>query len=139
MGDGIVVVFNDPLPCSDHSERAVSMATAMRDAIDEHSELWRKRDYLLGFGIGITRGHATIGRIGFDQRWDYAVIGTVPNHAARLCEAAGPRQILASQRVLAAVEKMVEFVPVGELTFKGFRRPMLAYEIVRWLDGEFSA
>ena len=70
---------------------------------------------------------------------DYAVIGTVSNHAARLCEEAKSRQILASQRVLSAVEKMVEFVPVGELTLKGFRRPMPAYEIVRWLEGEFSA
>ncbi|MFB9982453.1 response regulator [Mesorhizobium kowhaii] len=133
VGDGIVVVFNDPLLCADHSERAVSMAAAMRDAIDEHSERWRKRDYLLGFGIGIARGHATIGRIGFDQRSDYAVIGTVSNHAARLCEEAKSRQILVSQRVLGAVESMVESVLVGELTLKGFRRPMPAYEIVRWI------
>ncbi|RWC50572.1 MAG: adenylate/guanylate cyclase domain-containing response regulator [Mesorhizobium sp.] len=133
VGDGIVVVFNDPLPCADHSERAVSMAAAMRDAIDEHSERWRKRDYLLGFGIGIARGHATIGRIGFDQRSDYAVIGTVSNHAARLCEEAKSRQILVSQRVVGAVESLVESVPVGELTLKGFRRPMPAYEIVRWI------
>ncbi|MFD1983882.1 adenylate/guanylate cyclase domain-containing protein [Mesorhizobium newzealandense] len=133
VGDGIVVVFNDPLLCADHSERAVSMAAAMRDAIDEHSERWRKRDYLLGFGIGIARGHATIGRIGFDQRSDYAVIGTVSNHAARLCEEAKPRQILVSQRVIGAVESMVESVLVGELTLKGFRRPMPAYEIVRWI------
>ncbi|RJT42592.1 adenylate/guanylate cyclase domain-containing response regulator [Mesorhizobium waimense] len=133
VGDGIVVVFNDPLPCADHSERAVSMAAAMRDAIGEHSERWRKRDYLLGFGIGIARGHATIGRIGFDQRSDYAVIGTVSNHAARLCEEAKSRQILVSQRVLGAVESLVESVLVGELTLKGFRRPMPAYEIVRWI------
>ncbi|MFD2057977.1 response regulator [Mesorhizobium calcicola] len=133
VGDGMVVVFNDPLPCADHSERAVSMAAAMRDAIDEHSERWRKRDYLLGFGIGIARGHATIGRIGFDQRSDYAVIGTVSNHAARLCEEAKSRQILVSQRVLGAVESLVESVLVGELTLKGFRRPMPAYEIVRWI------
>ncbi|TIW74207.1 MAG: response regulator [Mesorhizobium sp.] len=133
VGDGIVVVFNDPLPFPDHSERAVSMAAAMRDAIDEHSERWRKRDYLLGFGIGIARGHATIGRIGFDQRSDYAVIGTVSNHAARLCEEAKSRQILVSQRVVGAVESLVESVPVGELTLKGFRRPMPAYEIVRWI------
>ena len=109
------------------------MAAAMRDAIDEHSERWRKRDYLLGFGIGIARGHATIGQIGFDQRSDYAVIGTVPNHAARLCEEAKSGQILVSQRVLGAVESLVESAPVGELTLKGFHRPMLAYEIVRWL------
>ncbi|CAN7415344.1 DNA-binding response OmpR family regulator/GGDEF domain-containing protein [Rhizobium tibeticum] len=133
VGDGVVVFFNDPLPCADHTERAVSMATAMRDAIDEHSERWRKRDYVLGFGIGIARGHATIGRIGFDQRSDYAVIGTVTNHAARLCEEAKSRQILVSQRVFAAVESLIEAVPVGDLHLKGLHRPMPAYAIVRWL------
>jgi adenylate cyclase len=133
VGDGLLVVFNDPLPCADHTEKAVCMATAMRDAIDEHSERWRKRDYLLGFGIGIARGHATIGQIGFDRRSDYAVIGTVPNHAARLCEEAKSSQILVSQRVLGAVESLVESVPVGQLALKGFHRPMPAYEIVRWL------
>jgi adenylate cyclase len=133
VGDGIVVFFNDPLPCADHTERAVSMAAAMRDAIDEHAERWRKRDYVLGFGIGIARGHATIGRIGFDQRSDYAVIGTVTNHAARLCEEARSHQILVSQRVFAAVESLIEAVPVGDLPLKGLHRPMPAYEIVRWL------
>jgi class 3 adenylate cyclase len=133
VGDGLLVVFNDPLPCADHSEKAVSMATGMRDAIDEHLEQWRKRGYLLGFGIGIARGHATIGQIGFDQRSDYAVIGTIPNHAARLCEQAKSRQILVSQRVFGAVEPLVEAVTVGELSLKGFHRPMPAYEIVRWL------
>ncbi|OWW00244.1 response regulator [Rhizobium sp. R693] len=133
VGDGVVVFFNDPLPCADHTERAVSMATAMRDAIDEHSERWRKRDYVLGFGIGIARGHATIGRIGFDQRSDYAVIGTVTNHAARLCEEAKSRQILVSQRVFAAVESLIEAVPVGDLALKGLHRPMPAYAVVRWL------
>ena len=133
VGDGLVVVFNDPLPCLDHTEKAVRMATAMRDAIDEHSNRWRKRDYVLGFGIGIARGHATIGQIGFDRRSDYAVIGTVPNHAARLCDEAKPGQILVSQRVLGSVESVVEALPVGELTLKGFHRPMMAYEVVRWL------
>ena len=109
------------------------MAVAMRDAIDSHSERWRKRDYLLGFGIGIACGHATIGRIGFDQRFDYAVIGTVPNHAARLCEEAKPRQILVSRKVLAAVESVVECVSVGDIALKGFHRAMPAYEIVRWI------
>lgn len=133
VGDGILVVFNDPIACADHTERAVRMAAEMRDAIDEHSQRWRKRDYVLGFGIGIARGHATIGQIGFDQRRDYAVIGTVPNHAARLCEEARARQILVSQRVFGVVESLVESAPVGELTLKGFHRPMQAYEILRWL------
>ncbi len=133
VGDGIMVVFNDPLPSADHSERAVAMAAAMRDAIDEHSLRWRKRDYLLGFGIGIARGHATIGKIGFDQRSDYAVIGSVANHAARLCEEARARQILVSQRVFSAVEPLVEANPIGDVTLKGFHRPLAAYEIVRWV------
>jgi adenylate cyclase len=133
VGDGMVVVFNDPLLTDNHTEKAVAMGVAMRDAIEEHSEQWFKRGHQLGFGIGIARGHATIGRIGFDQRSDYAVIGTVPNHAARLCEEAKPRQILVSQKVLAAVESLVESLPVGEMALKGFHRPMPAYEIVRLL------
>ncbi|WP_348632157.1 adenylate/guanylate cyclase domain-containing protein [Rhizobium leguminosarum] len=84
------------------------------------------------FRDGIARGHATIGQIGFDQRSDYAVIGTVPKHAARLCEKAKPGQILVSQRVFGAIETLVESVPVGELNLKGFHRPMPAYDIVRW-------
>ena len=123
VGDGLLVVFNDPLPCADHTEKAVCLAAQMRDAIDEHSEQWRKRGYQLGFGIGIARGHATIGRIGFDQRWDYAVIGTVPNHAARLCEKAKARQILVSQRVFGAVEPLIEAVAVGDLTSEGLPSP----------------
>nr|WP_272951720.1 response regulator [Sinorhizobium fredii] len=113
VGDGILLIFNDPLPCADHTESADSMAVAMRDAIDEHSERWRKRGYVLGFGIGIARGNATIGRIGFEQRADYAVIGTVTNHTARLCEEAKSRQILVSQRVFAAVEPLVEALPLA--------------------------
>lgn len=138
LGDGLLVVFNDPLPCVDHTEKAVRMASAMRDAIGECSEHWRKQGYSLGFGIGIARGHATIGRIGFDQRSDYAVIGTVPNLAARLCEEAKSSQILVSQRVFGAIEPFVESVPVGALNLKGFQRPMPAYEIVRWLDADLS-
>ena len=133
VGDGIVVVFNDPLPSEDHTEKAVAMGVTMRDAIDEHQEQWRKRGYQLGFGIGIARGHATIGCIGFGQRSDYAVIGTVSNHAARLCDKAKPRQILVSQKVLAAVESLVESAPVGDMALKGFHRSMPAYEIIRWL------
>jgi len=133
VGDGLLVVFNDPVPCDDHTDRAVSMAAAMRDAVSGLSERWRKNDFLLGFGVGIARGHATIGRIGFEQRSDYAVIGTVPNFAARLCEQAKPSQIVVSQRVLGAVEPRVEAVALGELALKGFHRPMPAWEILRWV------
>jgi class 3 adenylate cyclase len=134
IGDGLLVVFNDPLPCADHTERAVRMAVAMRDAVGELATKWQRSGHSLGFGIGIARGHATIGKIGFDRRSDYSVIGSVPNLAARLCEEAKAGQILASQRAFAPVESQVEAHPLGELTLKGFHRPMATFEITGWLS-----
>jgi adenylate cyclase len=134
MGDGMLVVFNDPLPCDDHTERAVRMAIAMRDAIGGLSEKWQRQGHTLGFGIGIARGHATIGKIGFDRRSDYAVIGSVPNLAARLCDEAKAGQILVSQGAFNPIEQLIEARPLGELNLKGFRRPMRAFEICRWLS-----
>jgi class 3 adenylate cyclase len=134
VGDGLLVVFNDPLPCADHGERAVRMALAMRDAVGELAARWRRQGHALGFGIGIARGHATIGKIGFEQRLDYAVIGTVPNLAARLCEEAKAGQIIASQRAFLAVEPQAEARPLGDLALKGFHRPMAAVEITGWRD-----
>ena len=132
VGDGLLVLFNDPLPCPDHSERAVRMAVEMRDCVGTLAEGWRRQGHVLGFGVGMACGYATLGRIGFDRRSDYAAIGTVPNLASRLCDEAKAGQILISQRVFASVEPLVEAAPVGELTLKGFHRPMPAYELIRW-------
>jgi class 3 adenylate cyclase len=132
IGDGVLVLFNDPLPCVDHTERAVRMALAMRDAVGELGTKWQRDGHSLGFGIGIARGHATIGKIGFERRSDYAVIGSVPNLASRLCEEAKAGQILASQRAIAPIESLVEALPLGELNLKGFHRPMAAFDVIRW-------
>jgi class 3 adenylate cyclase len=110
------------------------MAIAMRDSVGELGEKWQRQGHSLGFGVGIARGHATIGKIGFDRRSDYAVIGSVPNLAARLCDMAKAGQILASQRAYTPIESLVEVQPLGELTLKGFHRPMTAFDIVRWLS-----
>src|SRR6476620_6717177 len=112
IGDGALILFNDPLPCADHTERAVRMALEMRDAVGDLSTKWLRQGHSLGFGIGMARGHATIGKIGFDRRSDYAVIGSVPNLAARLCDEAKAGQILASQRAFAPVESQVEALPL---------------------------
>ncbi len=133
IGDGLLVVFNDPIASDDHTERAVRMAIAMREGVAELSARWLRQGHSLGFGIGIARGHATIGKIGFDRRSDYAVIGSVPNLAARLCDKARAGQILASQRAILQIESLVEAQPIGDLTLKGFHRPMAAFEIQRWL------
>jgi class 3 adenylate cyclase len=128
-GDGLMVWFNDPLPCDDPSERAVRMAVEMREAVERLAEDWRRRGHELGFGIGVSHGFATLGRIGFEGRFDYAATGTVCVIAARLCDKARAGQILVCGKVLSAVEPIVVAEPVGELELKGFHRPMRAFDV----------
>jgi class 3 adenylate cyclase len=134
-GDGMMIFFNDPVPVPDASERAVRMAVAMRAGVDDLRAGWQKRGFELDFGVGIAQGYATIGAIGFEGRWDYGAIGTVTNLAARLCAEATPGQILVSTRVLADVAHGVETESIGELSLKGFSRPVQAFNVVR-LRGE---
>ena len=128
-GDGIMILFNDPLPCPDPSMRAVRMAVEMRDQVGVLAVSWRKHGHDLGYGMGIAHGYATLGRIGFEGRFDYAAIGTVVNLAARLCSDAKDGQILVDGKVQAAVESDVGTEPAGELVLKGFHRPMRAFNI----------
>jgi len=130
-GDGMMIFFNDPTPVPNPAERALRMAVAMRDRVAEMIAKWRKRGYHLDFGVGIAQGYATIGAIGFEGRWDYGAIGTVTNLAARLCGEAKPGQILISQRLLGTVEDLIEVEPVGELTLKGFSRPVTTHNVLR--------
>jgi adenylate cyclase len=129
-GDGVMVVFNDPIPVDNSALQAVLMAIDMRAAIGELIEKWRKLGHDIGFGIGIAHGFATLGTIGFEGRFDYAAIGTVSNVASRLCDEAKPGQILISPRVLMAVEKDITVQTVGDFALKGIRRPMVAYNVV---------
>jgi class 3 adenylate cyclase len=129
-GDGAMLIFNDPLPIDKPELQAVRMALEMRDAIGTLTEKWRRLGHDIGFGIGISNGFATLGTIGFEGRFDYAAVGTVSNIASRLCDEAKPGQILISPRVLMAVEDTMKVEPVGELTLKGIRRPMTAYNVV---------
>ena len=128
-GDGVMVFFNDPVPCPDPALRAVRMAVAMRDRFAALAATWKKYGWDLGFGVGIAHGYATLGRIGFEGRSDYAAIGSVVNLAARLCGEAAGGQIVVERRVLAAVEGAAETEPVGELSLKGFPRPVPAFNI----------
>jgi adenylate cyclase len=130
-GDGMMVFFNDPVPIPNPAERALRMAVAMRHRVAELVEKWRRLGFDLDLGIGIAQGYATIGAIGFEGRRDYGAIGTVTNLAARLCGEAAPGQILISQRVLGAAGEGVEVEPVGELTLKGFSRPITAHNVLR--------
>ena len=129
-GDGVMVVFNDPVPVENPAMQAVLMALEMRETIGALIEKWKRLGHDLGFGIGIAHGFATLGTIGFEGRFDYAAIGTVSNVASRLCDEAKPGQILISPRVLMAVEKAVTVEPVGEFTLKGIRRPMSAFNVL---------
>lgn len=129
-GDGLMVWFNDPIPCPDPSNRAVRMAVAMRSAMAELTSKWRRRGHELGLSVGIALGYATLGRIGFEGRYDYGAVGSVMNLASRLCDEAASGQILMNERAFAEVEQMVEAEPVGELTLKGFVKPMAAFRIL---------
>ncbi|MDP9251691.1 MAG: response regulator [Chloroflexota bacterium] len=129
-GDGVMIWFNDPVLQEDHALRAVRMAIAVRERMAEQFTKWEKRGHTLGFGAGIAMGHATLGRIGFEGRYDYGAVGNVTNLAQRLSAEAKPGQVLVSQRVFGAIEEAVESESVGELALKGYSRPVAAYNVV---------
>ena len=129
-GDGVMVIFNDPVPVENPALQAVLMALEVRDALGALMQTWSRLGHEIGFGIGIAHGFATLGTIGYEGRFDYAAIGTVSNVASRLCDEAKPGQILISTRVLTKVENSVKVEPVGEFELKGIRRPLAAYNVV---------
>lgn len=130
-GDGIMVFFNDPIPCEDHTEKAVRMALDMRDKVRELRPGWVKKGYDLDLGVGISAAYATLGNIGFEGRMDYGAVGNVTNLAARLCGEAKGGQILTNQRTLSKIEDSVAVEPLEELLLKGFVRPVTAFNIVK--------
>jgi class 3 adenylate cyclase len=130
-GDGIMVFFNDPVPCPDPAERAVKMAVAMREAAGELITAWRRHGSELGFGVGIAQGYATLGQIGFSDHSGYTAIGTVCNLASRLCAEAKDGQILVSSRIAEAVEAVVKLENLGNLDIKGLRRPVATFNVAQ--------
>jgi adenylate cyclase len=130
-GDGLLVLFNDPLPCADPSARAVQMAVEMRGEVARLAEAWRSLGFELGFGVGIANGYATLGCIGFEGRFQYSVTGTVANLASRLCDQATNGEILVDAKVHSQVSGLAEMEPMGELNLKGFHRPVRAFNVRR--------
>jgi class 3 adenylate cyclase len=137
-GDGIMVFFNDPIPCDDAAERAVRTALEIRDAVTDLAARWRRKGYELPVGIGIAQGFATLGRIGFEGRFDYAAIGSVTNLAARLCSDAGPWQVLVTDRVLAATEHVAVAEMVGDIQPKGFSKTVRVHNISGLKDKDLT-
>jgi len=133
-GDGVMILFNDPIPVGEHELAAIRMALEMRLAVEALGVSWKKRGYDLGFGVGIANGYATLGAIGFDDRRDYGAIGPVTNLSARLCSEAKAGQILISQRLYGKVEERVQAQSVGELSLKGILRTVSAYNVVALRD-----
>jgi adenylate cyclase len=131
VGDGVMVVFNDPIPCPDPVLRATRMAVEMHACVRSMMAKWRVRGYELGFGIGITQGYATCGLIGFEERAQYTALGTVTNLASRLCGEAADGQILIDAKVRLALADAAEIADIGELTIKGFRRPIAVYNVLK--------
>jgi adenylate cyclase len=123
MGDGLLVFFNDPVPCPDPAHRAVRLAVEMRAAVGALAVTWRRRGHAIGVGIGVAQGYATIGQVGYEGRYEYSAIGTVTNLAARLCGEAKDGQILVNQRVATAVDGIARLESLGEVSLKGLSRP----------------
>jgi adenylate cyclase len=130
MGDGIVIIFNDPIPCEDHAQHATLMALEMRDRVKELRGAWLKKGYNLDLGVGIAAGYATLGTMGFEGRMDYGTVGNLPNLAARLCAEAKGGQILTDQKTMSRLEHAFEAEPIEQLSLKGIARPVLAYNIL---------
>lgn len=129
-GDGMMIIFNDPVPIPDPEARAIRMADAMRDMMGNLISRWEKRDHNLGFGVGIANGYATLGQIGFEGRYHYGAIGSVLNLASRLCDHAKAGQILITNRIYAEVEPLVEVEDIGALDLKGFHKPISTLNLV---------
>ena len=129
VGDSIMAIVNDPVPCVDHTAQAVRMAVDSRDATNALARGWRLNGYDLDVGVGIAEGHATLGRVGFEGRFDYRATGTVVNLAARLCAQAAGGQILLAPKAYAAITDLVDVEPVGPLQLKGFPQPIQAYNV----------
>jgi class 3 adenylate cyclase len=130
MGDGIVVIFNDPISCEKHACKAARMAIEMRDRVKELRMSWRKKGYDLDLGVGLCAGYATLGTMGFEGRKDYGTVGNLPNLAARLCAEAKGGQILTDQKTMSRLEDEFEAEPVDELNLKGIHRPVPAFNII---------
>lgn len=128
-GDGLMIFFNDPLPCDQPELMAVEMALAMRDLFEESNIAWKKQGYQLGFGIGIASGYATLGIVGYRDRYDYTANGNAVNLASRLCDAAGDGKILISKKTYLAIEDLVEVSEKGELELKGISKPVVVYNL----------
>ena len=129
-GDGLMVFWNDPMPCPDPADRAVRMAVALRERFVPLTAGWRKRGHDLGFAVGVASGYATLGEIGFEGRYEYGVIGSVVNLASRLCDHAGRDQILISARAKLAVEDIADIEEVGAVPLKGFHAPVPVFNVV---------
>ena len=129
-GDGMIVIFNDPVLCADPALRAVRLALEMRDAVASLARLWADRGHEIGFGVGIAQGYATLGRIGFEGRFDYTAMGTVTNLAARLCAEAKAGQILVTRRVAGAIDSIADLEPLGDIALKGLSRPISVLNVI---------
>lgn len=128
-GDGMMVFFNDPIPCEGPERRAVALGLAMRDRTERLAADWQRRGHDLRLGVGIATGYATCGQIGFDGRFEYTAIGTVVNLAARLCGQAAGGEVLAAERVVTALGDTVLAEPAGEVELKGMARPVAVHRV----------
>jgi len=130
-GDGVMIFFNDPIEVENPAERAIRMALALQRAFNPIAEAWAKLGHDVGLGVGIAQGDTTLGVIGFEQRWEYAAIGNVPNLAARLCGSAHAGEIIVDLQTEQDIVHIAETEFVGALSLRGFQQPVPAFRLKR--------
>jgi class 3 adenylate cyclase len=133
-GDGVMIFFNDPIEVDKPAERAIRMALALQRAFNPIAEAWARLGHEVGLGIGIAQGDATLGVIGFEQRWEYAAIGNVPNLAARLCGSAHAGEIIVDGQTEQDIVGIADTEFVGALTLRGFQQPVPAFRLKKLRD-----
>jgi class 3 adenylate cyclase len=127
-----MIFFNDPIKLDNPAENAVRMALAMQEQFVPLRAAWKRRGFDLDLGIGIAQGFATLGAVGFEERWEYACIGSVSNLAARLCNEAKGGQVLIDQKTLSCIEDAVQTEPLRAITLKGIAYPVPAFNVIRF-------
>jgi class 3 adenylate cyclase len=133
-GDGVMIFFNDPIEVANPAERAIRMALALQVAFNPIAEAWVKLGHEVGLGVGIAQGETTLGVIGFEQRWEYAAIGNVPNLAARLCGSAHAGEIIVDGQTEQDIVHIADTEFVGALTLRGFQQPVPAFRLRKMRD-----
>jgi adenylate cyclase len=128
-GDGVMILVNAPVARENPALRGLRLAIDMQAAVQSLVVEWRAKGYAIGFGVGVARGPAIVGTVGYEGRIDYTAIGSVVNLASRLCDLASDAQILLDPDIAEGVNNRVALEPLGVRSIKGYDHPLQIFVV----------